>query len=74
MFFESYGGLQLGVPEGVFYMVEYCFNFKIAFSKVQDFLSRLKFTLKLPLDIKNESKLTEKVETVIECYFLILDL
>ena len=55
-------------------MVEYCFNFKIAFSKVQDFLSRLKFTLKLPLDIKNESKLTEKVETVIEWYFLILDL
>ena len=64
----------MGVPEGVFYMVEYCFNFKIAFSKVQDFLSRLKFTLKLPLDIKNESKLTEKVETVIEWYFLILDL
>ena len=37
-----------------FYMLEYCENFEIAFSKILDFRRRLKFALKLPHDISND--------------------
>ena len=42
----------------------------MAISKIQDFSAGSKFAIKLPQAISNESLLmTEKVKTVIECFF-----
>ena len=49
--------------------------FKMAISKIQDFSAGSKFAIKLPQAISNESLLmTEKVKTVIKCFFSVTPL
>ena len=51
-----------------FYMAEYCENLKMAFSKILDFIRRLKTRFKAPTGYN--VVMTAKVKTAIGCYFL----